>query len=99
MAEVEDCEPKVFHAPTQITIDADKWHKFTALTDDVFYQCVYRQPTREDLYTSENSPYGEAPFTADELIEKLKLVDNPCAHCACDEGDTAPQTILCDKPE
>lgn len=85
LCEVDNTPPKRYDAPAQITIAADHWHKFTALTDDVIYQCVYRQPDREDLYTIENSPYNVAPFTPQELVEKLKTIDNPCAHCACDK--------------
>jgi hypothetical protein len=91
LCEVDGAKPKAYYAPCQITIAADHWHKFTALEDDVVYQCVYRQPSREDLYTMENSPYNLAPFTADELIERLKFVDNPCSHCSCDEvGEETP---------
>lgn len=41
LVEVEGYEPKEFHAPTFITIDKDHSHKFTALTDDVVYYCVF----------------------------------------------------------
>lgn len=90
LCEVDDCEPMIFDAkngPVQITIDADKWHKFTALEDDVIYQCVYSQPDRIDVYDADNSPYGYAPFTKEELLERIKGMDNPCAHCSCEEGD------------
>jgi hypothetical protein len=84
LCEVDGAPPKRYDAPCQITIAADHWHKFTALTDGVVYQCVYRQVDREDLYTAENSPYGIAPFTQEELLEKLNTIDNPCAHCSCE---------------
>lgn len=87
LCEVDGARPKVYTAPCQITIAAEHWHKFTAMEDDVIYQCVYRQPDREDLYTDANSPYDLAPFTHEELIERLKTVDNPCAHCDCDKAD------------
>lgn len=90
LCEVDDAAPKVYKAPMQVAIAADKWHKFTALEDDTIYQCIYRQPEREDLFTAANSPYNLAPFTAEELVEKLKLVDNPCAHCDCDDSKTSP---------
>jgi hypothetical protein len=41
LVEVEGYEPKEFHGPTFITIDKDHSHKFTALTDDVVYYCVF----------------------------------------------------------
>lgn len=87
ICEVDGCEPKLYVAPCQITIGADHWHKFTAVSDDVLYQCIYRQPDREDLYSFEHSPYGEAPFTPEELVAKLKVSANPCAHCDCEAAD------------
>jgi hypothetical protein len=41
LVEVEGYEPKEFHGPTFITIDKDHSHKFTALTDNVVYYCVF----------------------------------------------------------
>lgn len=90
LCEVDDCPPRIYDAvdgPVQITIDAEKWHKFTALEDDVIYQCVYRQPDRVDLYDASNSPYGYAPFTKEELLERIACMDNPCAHCDCEGND------------
>lgn len=83
--EVDGQEPMEFRAPSRITIRADDWHKFTALEDHTIYQCIYRQQEREDLYTEAASPYGEAPFTREELEKRLKCIDSPCAHCACDD--------------
>jgi hypothetical protein len=94
LCEVDDCKPKIYHAPMQITISADKWHKFTAMTDDVVYQCVYHQKVRDDVYGAANSPYGMAPWTDEEIKQKLKLMDTPCSHCDCDkkvEDDVQPE--------
>lgn len=41
LVEVEGFEPKEFIAPTFITIDKNHCHKFTALTDEVVYYCVF----------------------------------------------------------
>lgn len=86
LCEVDGGTPKVYKVGDQITIRKDDWHKFTAMEDDTMYQCVYRQPDSEimDVYTGENSPYGEVPYTPQEIEERIKSMKNPCAHCDCE---------------
>lgn len=96
LCEVDGCEPTKFKAPAMITVAADKWHSFTALRNNTVYQCIFKQVDkngkewRDDIFTNENSPYGNAPYTKEELDEKLKLLDNPCAgcdNCNCDNEE------------
>jgi len=60
LVEIEGHEPKQFHAPTFIVIDKDHKHKFTALTDDVVYYCVFAVRDIDgdvsDIYSEDNSP-------------------------------------------
>jgi hypothetical protein len=60
LVEVEGFEPKEFHAPTFITVDKDHRHKFTALTDDVVYYCVFAMRDLDgevtDIVADMNSP-------------------------------------------
>jgi hypothetical protein len=61
--EVEGYPPKEFVAPTFIVIKKEHQHKFTALTDDTLYFCVFalRDVNGDvtDFYDKQNSPYGE----------------------------------------
>lgn len=61
---VEGFEPKVFHAPTFIVIKKEHRHKFTALTDNALWYCVFALRDEEggvtDIYSGDNSPYGTA---------------------------------------
>ena len=79
LCEVEGQTPKTFDAPTFIVIDKDHNHKFTALTDDVIYYCVFALRDLDgnvgDLYDPSNSPMDETPFETritDEEYEKLQ---------------------------
>jgi len=71
---VEGYESKDFYGPTFIIIEKDKHHKFTALTDDVVYFCVFalRDNNGEltDMYNGNNVPYGA------KLDSNLNPLDN-----------------------
>lgn len=71
---VEGFPPKKFTAPTFIVIKKEHKHKFTALTDDTLYYCVFalRDVDGEvtDIYGEDNSPYGTPD--APERIEELR---------------------------
>lgn len=91
LCEIDGCAPKVFIAPTWITIRKDDWHKFTALEDDTVYFCIYALRDVEgdvtNIYSGDNSPYGEAPLTPDEVRKRLDVLNQygGCAHCDCDK--------------
>ena len=78
LVEIEGYEPKRFDGPTFIVIDKDHKHKFTALTDDVVYYCVFAVRDLDgevsNIVADVNSPL--VPFFAnrlsDEQYEKLK---------------------------
>lgn len=76
--EVDNKEAKVFHAPTFIVIDKNCRHKFTSLTDDVVYYCVFavRDVDGEigDICSDEHSPSSTPRFAqlTDDEIETLK---------------------------
>lgn len=59
--EIEGMPPKEFTAPTFIVIKKDFSHKFTAMTDDVLWYCVFaiRDENGEltDLYPDTSSPF------------------------------------------
>ena len=73
--EVEGYPPKQFTAPTFIIIKKEHNHKFTALTDDVVYYCVFALRDIDgnvgDLYTEENSPI---PFAANRVLSEEELI-------------------------
>jgi hypothetical protein len=77
LVEIEGHEPKRFDAPTFIVIDKNKAHKFTSLTDNVVYYCVFavRDINGEvtDIYGDSNSPYcPNFSDITDEEKQKLK---------------------------
>ncbi len=77
--EVEGYEPKIFHGPTFITIEKDKKHKFTALTDNVVCYCVFALRDLDgdvtDIYSGDNTPY-EAVFNKEDIpLKKLSDLD------------------------
>lgn len=62
LCEVEGHEPKEFHAPTFITIDKNKHHKFTALEDETISFCIFAfnddtGESAEEHFANGNSPY------------------------------------------
>lgn len=62
LCEVEGYEAKEFHAPTFITIDKNKHHKFTALEDETVSFCIFAfkdvtGESAEDYFAEGNSPY------------------------------------------
>lgn len=63
--EVDNKKSKVFHAPTFIVIDKNTRHKFTALTDDVVYYCVFAvrdiDGEVEDIYNVEQNSLSHIP--------------------------------------
>lgn len=62
--EVDGCAPKEFQAPTFIVIKKEHRHKFTALTADVIWYCVFALRDVDgnvtDFYSGDNSPYSSA---------------------------------------
>lgn len=70
--EVEGFEPKEFEAPTFIIIKKEYLHKFTALTNNCLWYCVFALRDIDgdisDIYSGDNSPYDA--FMGDS--EKLK---------------------------
>ena len=62
LCEVEGHESKEFHAPTFITIDKNKHHKFIALEDETVSFCVFAfndatGESAEEHFAKGNSPY------------------------------------------
>ncbi len=59
MVEVDGYEPKQFNAPTFIVIPKEHKHKFTALTDNVVYYCVFAVRDLDgnvtEIFSEENS--------------------------------------------
>ena len=92
LCEVEGCEPKEFKAPTFIVIKKDDLHKFTALEDDTVFYCVFAlrdiDGNQTDIYSGDNSPYGAAPFTKEEVAKRLgnttQFTCPGCTGCAPD---------------
>jgi quercetin dioxygenase-like cupin family protein len=86
MCEVDGFPTKVFTAPTPITIDANLWHRFTAMEPDTVYSCVF--PVRDmegkqsDIFTGDLSPYGHSSHTNEEILEKIK---GGCETCGLSE--------------
>jgi quercetin dioxygenase-like cupin family protein len=64
--EVDGHPPKQFTAPTFIIIKKEHEHKFTALTDDVVWYCVFalRDYNGEvtDVYGDQHNPLSAAPL-------------------------------------
>lgn len=60
--EVEGFPATEFTAPTFIVVKAEHSHKFTALTDDVVWYCVFALRDEDgnvtDMYDGRHSPYG-----------------------------------------
>ena len=75
--EVEGYEPKDFHAPTFIVIKKEHKHKFTALTDNVLWYCVFalRDVDGEvtDIYSGDNSPYSARIIGDPEILKNLSI--------------------------
>ena len=61
LVEVDGFEPTEFVGPTFIIVDKDHHHKFTALSDNVLYFCVFALRDLDgevtDIYSGNNSPY------------------------------------------
>lgn len=59
---VEGHEPKVFIAPTYLTVKANMEHQITALEDGTTAWCVFAMRKKNgmltDYYNGDNSPYG-----------------------------------------
>lgn len=77
--EIDGYPPKEFTAPTFIVIRKEHNHKFTALTDNVTWYCVFAlrdlngEPI-EDLYGAEHDP--KAPLVVpDGYWEKVKELE------------------------
>jgi hypothetical protein len=99
--EVEGYEPKVFTAPTFLTIKKELYHKFTALEDDTFYYCIFALRDLDgnvtDVYTGDNSPYGAFEWTEENRKQYERLVDTTkimCPGCDCFEEKTVGITSL-----
>jgi hypothetical protein len=82
LCSVQGCEDKVFEGPIAIPIKAELFHRFTALSDDVHYSCIFawRDGDGEitDVFTGDQSPYDHAPTTTEELV---KLIQDGCKAC------------------
>lgn len=81
--EVDGFEPKLFTAPTFIVIKKEHMHKFTAMTDDCCWFCVFAMRDVNggvmDLYGENNSPYGVATvnYTVNEIeLDKVTTIEN-----------------------
>lgn len=76
--EIEGYPPRQFIAPTFIVIKKEYKHKFTAITDDVLWYCVFaiRDENGElsDIYPETSSPFfiKDVPDTYWLNKEKLK---------------------------
>jgi len=78
--EVDGFEPKIFKAPTYVTIKADKEHKITALEDNTTAWCVFALRKSNgmltDYYNGDNSPYGHKYLVeskeASNILEKQR---------------------------
>lgn len=72
---VNGAENKVFTAPCFIVIKKDHNHVFKALTDDVFWFCVFAlrdiDGNTTDIYSGDNSPYGRADASPPEHLINL----------------------------
>lgn len=75
--EVDGFEPTVFKAPTFIVVKKDRSHKFTALTDDVLWYCVFALRDEDggqtDMYDGRNSPYGT--HSDDFTPERMEMLE------------------------
>lgn len=62
---IEGEAEKIFHAPTFITIKANKEHQIVALEDETLTWCVFAlrktDGTLCDYYNGDNTPYGHVP--------------------------------------
>ncbi|HYT44251.1 MAG TPA: hypothetical protein VEP90_18110 [Methylomirabilota bacterium] len=97
LCEIPDLPPKIFTAPTFITIRANDWHKFTALEDNTVYYCIYAIRDKEGkvidgndapIFHEKNTPYPfnqEEMLTDDEIRDKLSKVEYGCGNCGCDK--------------
>ena len=92
--QIDGHPPKIFVAPTFIVIKKEHSHKFTAVTDDVLWYCVFaiRDEDGElsDIAPESNSPYfiegvsGE--YWKNRLkLEKLSIEDSPHASWSFNE--------------
>jgi hypothetical protein len=78
LCEVEGRPSLRLAAPVFVVIDKDKVHRFTALTDDTLYYCIFalRDPEGEvtDRYSGDDAPYDG-------------VVDTHCDGCrGCQRG-------------
>jgi len=83
--------PKEFRAGSVIVIAKDQWHRMTALEDGTQYFCVFAMRdvagNLTDVYCDESSPYGEAPFSADEVARMLQAATTQtCPGCSGCKG-------------
>ena len=78
--EVEGYEPKTFTAPTFIVIKKEHRHKFTAVSDNVLWYCVFALRDENgdltDFYSGDNSPYGAVADTPENRA-KLEALTIP----------------------
>ena len=78
--EIEGYPPKQFTAPTFIVIRKEHKHKFTAVTDNVMWYCVYAirdldgEPVEELFDPTRHDPMS-ASAVSDDYWEKANLLD------------------------
>lgn len=80
--EIEGHPPKQFVAPTFIVIKKEFMHKFTAMTDDVLWYCVFAIRNEDgdltDFYPDTSSPFfinsvGENYWSTRKKLEELSI--------------------------
>jgi hypothetical protein len=81
LLEMDGAEQTVYNAVAMIGISKDRWHKFTALEDEVIYQCIFKMVDKDDLNGLKNFPYGHAPFNEEELRVRMAALEDPCGDC------------------
>lgn len=84
LVEVEGYDPKEFTAPTFIMVKRQFKHKFTALTDDVSWFCVFALRDVDgdvtEIYSGDNSPYDAVPDGKALMADLKKLESDTSQH-------------------
>jgi quercetin dioxygenase-like cupin family protein len=83
ICQVDNEAPVTYRAPAMIQIAADKWHKFTALEDDVHYFCMFAvQEPPKDLNKYRTQSAAEEPITlADIKVRFQSKKESGCSGC------------------
>jgi hypothetical protein len=84
LVEVDGYDPKEFTAPTFIMVKRQFKHKFTALTDDVCWYCVFALRDVDgdvtEIYSGDNSPYDSVPDGKTLMADLKKLESDTSQH-------------------